>query len=307
MRTKKIKLSILLLLAVFVLGGCVYTANGNGTTAVESTEKKGFTIVTSFFPMYVATINITKGIDSVKVINMTKPQTGCLHDYQLTPQDLITLETADAFVVNGAGMETFLSEVIVQQQNLKIVEASKGINILKNPSGEENPHVWVSITNVIKQVRNIADQLALIDSINAVKYESNANAYIIKLETLRTKMHTSLEGLRSRNIITFHEAFPYFAQEFNLKIVAVIEREPGTAPTPKELAGIIDTINHSRVKALFAEPQYSLSAAETIAAETGAKIYTLDPAVTGNSDSSAYDSYMNIMEGNLKSLIEAMG
>jgi glycosyltransferase involved in cell wall biosynthesis len=64
--------------------------------------------------MYISTKNITRGIDGVRVINMTKPQTGCLHDYQLTPQDLKTLEAADAFIVNGAGMESFLDKVVSQ-------------------------------------------------------------------------------------------------------------------------------------------------------------------------------------------------
>ena len=81
--------------------------------------------------------------------------------------------------------------------------------------------------------------------------------------------------------MTFHEAFPYFAKEFNLNIISVVEREPGTEPTPAELQETIEQVKKLPVKVLFTEPQYSPSAAETIARETGAKIYTLDPVVTG--------------------------
>jgi len=302
MHIKKFKKILIILLAVSVLGGCT----GNMTGGKTESSKKIFTIVTSFYPMYVSTINVTRGIASVRVINMTKPQTGCLHDYQLTPQDLVTLESADAFVVNGAGMEAFLNDVISRQKNLKIIEASRGITLLRDPSGEYNPHVWVSITDAIAQVRNIAGQLSAVNAENAKKYESNANIYIAKLEALKTKMHASLAHIKTRDIITFHEAFPYFAQEFNLHIAAVIERDPGTAPTMKELAAIIDMVNKSKVKVLFAEPQYSPSAARTIAAETGAKIYSLDPAVQANTEGNAYNEYLNVMEANLISLKEAL-
>ena len=105
------------------------------------------------------------------------------------------------------------------------------------------------------------------------------------------------------SIITFHEAFPYFAKEFDLRISAVVEREPGSEPSAKELADTIELVKESNAQALFSEPQYPDSAARTIAKETSAKVYVLDPAVTGPD---AYDAYINIMENNLKVLKEAL-
>jgi len=304
---KRIGILIVLMIVTAFLSGCGASGGEKNQTSseTESTENN-FVIVTSFYPMYIATINVTKEIPSVEVINMTKPQTGCLHDYQLTPQDLITIEGADAFVVNGAGMETFLGDVLASQDGLNIIEASKGIELIKDPSGEDNPHVWVSISDSIIQVRNIADQLSLADPKNAMQYKINAEAYIVKLEALKEKMHNSLQNLNSRDIVTFHESFPYFAKEFNLNIADVIEREPGTTPSPKEIEETIKSVKESGVRALFAEPQYSQKAAETIANETGAKIFTLDPGVTGEATENAYDDYLNIMENNLKSLEEAL-
>ncbi|WP_243136709.1 metal ABC transporter substrate-binding protein [Acetobacterium paludosum] len=304
MLTKKIKILIMLFISIAVLSGCA--SNSTQTNSETSSTKDGFTIVTSFYPMYVETINVAKDIPNVQVINMTEPQTGCLHDYQLKPQDLITLNSADAFVVNGAGMETFLDDVIKQDKDLKIVNASDGIDLIKDASGEDNAHVWVSISNCITQVKNIAEQLSVIDPKNAEAYQSNADAYIAKLEALKEKMHASLDMVSNRNIITFHEAFPYFAEEFNLNIVDVIERDPGTTPSPKELEDTINIVKESKVKALFAEPQYPAEAAQTIANETGAKVYSLDPGVTGTADETAYDAYLNVMESNLKSLEEAL-
>jgi zinc transport system substrate-binding protein len=119
-------------------------------------------------------------------------------------------------------------------------------------------------------------------------------------------MHQELDLLPNKQIITFHEAFPYFAQEFNLKIAAVIEREPGAEPTPKEMEETIEKIKAAKIKALFAEPQYSVKAAEAIARETGAKVYTLNPAVTGEAKPEAIDDYIKIMEGNITVLKEAL-
>lgn len=308
MHVKIRRLLAVVFISAVVSAGCGRAAGGIAGETAGSPEIGGaqYNIVTSFYPVYIATINITKDISGVAVKNMTKPQTGCLHDYSLMPDDLKTLEKADAFIVNGAGMEAFLDSVIKQRKNLKIIEASKGIELLKDDNGEENPHVWVGISNAITYVNNIALQLSESDTVHADNYRANAAAYVQKLEALKMDMHNAIDGLRNRDIITFHEAFPYFAQEFNLHIAAVIEREPGSEPTPKELGGIIDTIGGSGIKALFAEPQYSSKAADAIARETGAKVYELDPVVTGDVSADSYDAYINAMERNTKTLQEAL-
>jgi len=297
---KTMRLILILAFAVMLLSGCS-KANISSNEQKEKTDK--YTIVTSFYPIYIAAINITRDIPGVEVINMTKAQTGCLHDYQLKPQDLKILESADVFLINGADMESFMDKVIKQMPNMKIVEASKGLELLKEESGEVNPHIWVSVSGAIAEVENIASQLAAVDEKNADMYKKNAAEYTEKLNALKEKMHTSLEKVKTRDIVTFHESFPYFAKEFDLNIKAVVEREPGEDPSAGELAETIDLIKASNVKALFAEPQYSAEAAETIAKETGAKVYILDPVVTGEF---THDAYINAMEKNLKVLEEAL-
>lgn len=284
---------------------CLLLTGCGGTNTAGGGKDGSFHIVTSFYPMYVATINITQGVDGVTVTNMTKPQTGCLHDYQLMTEDMKTLEKADAFVINGAGMESFLDKVVNQQKNLKIIDASKGIELLKD-GDEENPHVWLSVTDAILQVKNIAEQLKAADPKHADAYEKNAAAYIKKLEALKTEMHAELDTVPNKDIVTFHEAFPYFAKEFGLNIISVVEREPGTEPTPAELQETIDQVKKLPVKVLFTEPQYSPSAAETIARETGAKIYTLDPVVTGEANDEAINAYIDTMKKNMKTLKTAL-
>ncbi len=259
-------------------------------------------LMASFYPMYVMALNVAQGVPNVKVVNMTGPQTGCLHDYQLTPKDMKQISGAWVLVANGGGMESFLDKALMQNRSLKIINSSGNLPLIKG-SGSDNPHVWVSVSGAIGEVQNIANGLSAIDPANAARYKSNADAYIAKLVALQKRMRDGLSKISSRDIITFHEAFPYFAKEFGLNIVAVIEREPGSEPSAGDLAQTIRTIKSQHVRGLFAEPQYPAKAAETIARETGLKIYRLDPAVTGPDSP---DAYIKIMGANLAVLEEAL-
>lgn len=306
MKTTKHR-NIWAVLGAALLAACLLLAGCGGAPAAQTqkAEDGTFHIVTSFYPMYIDVINLTDGVEGVTVTNMTKPQTGCLHDYQLTTEDMKTLEKADAFVVNGAGMESFLDKVIKMQEGMTVIDASRGIDLMEE-DGEANPHVWLSITKDIEQVKNIRDQLKEADPAHADQYEANAAAYLAKLEVLKSEMHATLDDVPHKDIVTFHEAFPYFAEEFGLHILGVIEREPGADPTPAELETTIEQVKALPVKVLFAEPQYSPAAAETIARETGAKLYSLDPVVTGEATPDAKDAYLDAMRKNMETLKEAL-
>lgn len=316
MKTTLTKILTIIILVSLFLTGCNNSAKSNNST--ESNNK--LTIVTSFYPMYISTLNIVKDIPNVEVLNMTTSQTGCLHDYSLSTKDLKTLSNADILIINGAGMESFLDDVIDKYSDLKIIEASKGIDLIEDTEHDDhtedhdhedhdhdvNPHVWVSISKNIEEVSNIAEELSSLDPNHANEYQNNANEYIAKLENLKTEMHSTLDNIAHKDIITFHEAFPYFAEEFGLNIVGVIEIEPDSEPSAKEVENIISIINEKNIKALFTEPQYSSKIADTIAKETGASIYTLDPIVTGDSNEKAYNDYIIKMQENLNTLKEAL-
>lgn len=316
MKTTLTKILTIIIVTSLFLTGCNNSAKSNNST--ESNNK--LTIVTSFYPMYISTLNIVKDIPNVEVLNMTTPQTGCLHDYSLSTKDLKTLSNADILIINGAGMESFLDDVIDEYSDLKIIEASKGIDLIEDTEHDDhtedhdhedhdhdvNPHVWVSISKNIEEVSNIAEELSSLDPNHANEYQYNANEYIAKLENLKTEMHSTLDNIAHKDIITFHEAFPYFAEEFGLNIVGIIEIEPDSEPSAKEVENIISIINEKNIKALFTEPQYSSKIADTIAKETGASIYTLDPIVTGDSNEKAYNDYIIKMQENLNTLKEAL-
>ena len=273
--------------------------------ADSGAAKKSLNIVTSFYPIYISVLNVVQGADGVQVSNLTKPATGCLHDYQLSPQDLKVLSRASVFVINGAGMESFLEKVAAQYPGLVVIDASKGIKPLVDlATGQTNSHIWVSISNAAAQVINIEQGLAMLDPGNEGLYRSNAEKYAEKLRGLQERMRAGLEQVKDRRMITFHEAFAYFAAEFGLEVVAVIEREPGAEPNAREMAATIELIRRKGVQAIFAEPQYPAKSARIIAQETGAQLHTLDPAASGPVDR---DAYIKIMESNLVELQDAFG
>ncbi len=291
-KTKLRFVVVLMIMSLFVpVIGCKHK---------DRQETKKIELVGSFYPIYIMALNVVKDVPDVSVSNLTPPMTGCLHDYTLTTDDMKKLADAQVFVANGAGMESFLDRVISQYPQIKIIKLADGIPLIKGKGeGGDNPHVWVSIPLAITEVNNFGQAMEKFDPANADLYRKNTKAYVNKLGTLLKKMKTELAPYKDRKIITFHEAFPYFAQEFGLKIAAVVEREPGSEPSARELAQTVDLVRKSGIKTLFSEPQYPAAAADTIAKETGAKVFMLDPAVTGPNDP---DAYINIMEKNLEVL-----
>lgn len=293
---KKKSFLLIVLITLLFLMGC---EDKNTATAVK---KSTLTVVTSFYPIYISTLNIAGNIPGVKIVNLAPVQTGCLHDYQLNPEDIRTLSQADIFIINGAGSESFIDKAVTQNPHLKIVEASKGIPLIKE-KGIPNPHVWVSISGNIQEVNNISRQLAALDPIHSDQYLQNGARYAAKLTALRAQMHAAIDPLPNRKIVTFHEAFPYFAREFGLTVIAVVEREPGSEPSAGELAKTVQLVKKSDVHAIFVEPQYPPGSAQVIARETTVGVYSLDPAVTGKVTPNAY---LNAMRQNMKVLEKAL-
>lgn len=258
-------------------------------------------ILSSFYPVHLAVINITAGVSGVKVVAMAPPSAGCLHDYQLSTDDMVNLSKADILVVNGMGAETFLDGAIKRFEKLAVINASEGIKPMV-VNGEVNPHVWLSVSLHVGQVNRIAEGLAAADPEHALAYRANAAAYAERLRALNGKLRKGFGAGEARDVVTFHDAFPYFAREYGFNVVAVVERHPGSQPNARELKGAIGEIRKRGVKFVFAEPQYPSSSADLIARETGARVLMLDPVVSGPVKA---DAYLEIMERNLVVLQKA--
>lgn len=263
-------------------GNAPHKTTGNESAAQMQTKR----ITATFYPIYIMCLNITDGVEGVTVSCLAPPSTGCLHDYTLTTRDAAALEECDIIVANGAGMESFLGQALMDKENAVII-ASSGYNMIR-----DNPHIWVSVAGARHEVKTISAGLARMDSEHASEYEANAARYDNALVALEREMHEALSPFANSSIVTFHEAFPYFAREFSLNVLSVIEHEGGASPSAKEMAETLSVIkaaidSGSNI-ALFAEPQYPVAAAALIAAETGLTVHSLDPCVTGALTKDAY-------------------
>ena len=299
---KKAVLLLALVLLCALLGACA-----------QAGEDKMF--VTSFYPMYVFTQNVVKDVPGVQVVNLAGENVGCLHDYQLLTRDMVTLDQADVLIINGGGMEQFMDKVIAQRPQMPVIHAGEGIEMLcsedEHDHGEHeahthevyNAHVWLDPDLAIRQIENIAGGLAAIDSENAQAYQNNAAAYIERIAALDEEITSALAPLAGSQIVTFHEAFTYFARAYGLQVAGVIANDNGDEPSTRQIARLCDLVKEQEVKALFIEPQYPAKSANTISRETGAKVFTLNPVVSGDG---SMESYENLMRENARVLREAL-
>lgn len=278
----------------------------------------GQTIVASFYPIYLFALNLTDGIQGLEVRCMASAGTGCLHDYQLQTGDMKKLAAADALLINGAGMESYLSSVMEAFPELPVVDASAGIELLCNEDhdhdheeahqhGEYNAHVWLDAGNAQIMVRNLAEGLMAACPESAQAIAANRDACIARLAALDEEIAQTLKDLPNKDIITFHEAFPYFAKAYGLNVAAVVNREPGDALSPAALAQLVRLVKELGTPPLFTEPQYEDMAAQTLARETGARIFTLDPVVTGPEENIPLTYYEDVMRANVQVLLTALG
>ena len=296
---KKI-LAMLLILLLLPLSGC-------------AAQQETFTVMTTFYPLYILAQNVLDGVEQVQLLSMTPPSTGCLHDYQLLPRDMRALATAQVLLINGAGMESFLDDVTGQFKSLPIVDCSQGVSLLEEADhdeeeehdhGEFNPHIWLDPQNAIQMVRNMAAALAELLPGQADRIRANAEEYAAVLTDLDAELRDAVSQLPHRQIVTFHEAFPYFARAYGLEVAAVVALEPDEPLPPKMLGEVVAAVRAAGNPPLFSEPQYENAALKAVAQETGAPVYELDPLVTGDG---AKTAYQDVMRKNLAVLQEALG
>ncbi len=262
------------------------------------------TVVCSFYPIRVFAENVLQGVPDVTLETLAPAGTGCLHDFQLLPGDLRALAGAKCLILNGAGMEDqFLPLLQKEMAGLPLVDCSAGISLIDD-EGEPNPHIWLSALNARQMVLNMGDQLAKLLPEYAELISANATAYADRLEALHTELHARLSQLEHRDIVTFHEAYPYFAEEFGLNVVASITVEPDEAPSPRMIAETVEQIRKYDLCPLFSEPGVTSDALQVIARETNQPVYELSPITDGDSALDAYETGMRKNAGTLSEALE---
>ncbi len=296
---KYIKYAILIALAIIIVFVVTLT-NRNKTTTEQDNGK--FKIVTSFYPMYVIALNITDGANNIELTNMADMNTGCIHDYTLLASDMKKIEKADVLIQNGLGLENFISKILNNQKDLAIIDASENISDFIQEESGINPHIWTSITNYIKQVGNISKGLMEKNQENAEIYQRNTENYIETLTNLRKIYEVELNYLKGKAAVCLNESFEYLGKELELNLKSIHTSHEESALSAKELKDVIDWMKENKATMIIVDRNDDLKNAQTLAEQTGAKIYKLDSALTG---SSSKDAYVSSIKENMEVLKRA--
>jgi ABC-type Zn uptake system ZnuABC Zn-binding protein ZnuA len=253
------------------------------------------------------------GGDNV-LVSALVPPAASPHTFEPTPSQLRQVSRADILVLNGIGLEYWSEDILSAAENpdLLVVVASRGIELLEdrdhehfgNPhehDGGGNPHVWLSPRNAMHQVEVIRDALIDRDPNRSDAYRFNAASYLRELGSLDLEIKARVETFSSRRFIAYHAAWSYFARDYGLEQAAVVETTPGREPSPGEIASIIDTARSIGARAIFAEPQFSTKAADTIAEESGARVLFLNPLGVPPEN-----RYIDLMRYNLAEISKAL-
>lgn len=260
----------------------------------SSDRDSSLNVVTSFYPMYIAAENIIGDCEGVELQNLSEPQTGCLHDYQLTSEDMKLLSLADVFIVNGGGIESFLTDIAEEYPDLVIIYACDDLELL-----EDNAHAWMSPADYRIQVQTICEGLSDADADHAEVYRKNSDEYLAKVLALQEEYQDLASGLEDMPVILFHEAYEYVAEEYGMEVAGIMDLDEERQVSAGEVAQILTAIEEDGVSVILAEELYGKEMGDLMESETDVTVIYLDTLTRGDYDA---DSYLEGMRSNLELL-----
>jgi ABC-type Zn uptake system ZnuABC Zn-binding protein ZnuA len=230
-------------------------------------------------------------------------------DYEPKPDDAKRLADARLIVSNGVGLDDFLDRLLTSGtagRTPRLV-LGEGIPTLTE-DGQENPHFWLD-PSLVKQyyVPKITAKLTELDPQGKATFEVNAATYGAQLDALDTELKAEVAEIpaANRTLVTFHDAFPYFARHYGFELVGVVLENVGQEPTAAELAALVDKVKAANVKAVFSESQFSPKLTETLASEAGISsvVTTLYNDALGPAPA---DTYSGLMRWDVDQIVKAV-
>ena len=260
-------------------------------------------IAATTLPVYEFTSRLCEGT-GLKVTRLITESVSFLHDYSLSVRQVRAVESADTVVVSGAGLEEFMHDLL---SGRNVIDASTGIPLLgcehdhedDHHHHEADSHIWLSPENAKIMCANICAGLEEKYPQYASLFRTNLAKLTADIQILEDYGKQQLSSLSCRELITFHDGFAYFAQSFDLHILAAVEEESGSEASARELKELIGIIESHDLPAIFTEKSGSVSAAGIISRETGVAIYDLDMAMAGS-------SWFDAMYHNIDTMKEAL-
>lgn len=296
-------LSFVMLFSLFTGCGTVPAAEGVQVTA-------------TVYPVYLVAKTVAEGVPGLTVERMVAETGACVHDYNLSVNDLKKLEYADLLIESGAGLESFLEGLLSRYPDLKICDASQGVETLlgaEHDHGdgheeeaheeETDPHIWMDPKNLAVQTQNIADSLSSLLPEYRNAFQKNAGELIERLQETDLELSAMLAPLRCRELITFHEGFSYFARAYGFTVTG-IEEEAGSEASALVLRDLIDEIRAHQVPAVFYEKNGSDRSALVLSRETGVPALPLSMLMDGDG---TVEGFLTEMLENGRTIAEGYG
>lgn len=275
-------------------------------------------IAATTLPVYEFTSRLCEGTP-LTVTRLVTEEVSCLHDYSLNVRQVKAAESAEVIVISGAGLEEFLDDILL---DANIIDSAHDIPLLcpedahshtheapenthsahdhEGHSHDKDPHIWLSPENARAMAFNIWQGLCEQYPHHADTFTNNLFGLTDDFDALNIYGHQTLSDLNTRELITFHDGFSYFADAFDLEILRAVEEESGSEASAKELIHLIEEVEHHDLPAIFTEKSGSVSAAGIISRETGCGNFPLDMVMSG-------DSYFDAMYHNIDTIKEALG
>ena len=274
--------------------------NSDDSILFEKAEGKSKLVaIASFYPLY----EFTKEIGGDKVdVSLLVPQGVEPHDWEPTIKDIQKIHQADLIIINGNGFERWVDKIDSSKVSIINSGSSFGGSNSNEPSRTFDFHYWLNPISAKLQIDDIAEGLIEADPENKIYYKNTKNAYDLKLDALHYKIKAELDGCK-KDFIVFHDAFSYFAQEYDLNQHTVIQSNvPHSEPTSKKLENILELAKTLEIDIIFSEEGVDSRTSQVIANELGGRVLVLSPLEVVEDGS----SYIEKMEENLSNLKEAL-
>lgn len=288
-----------------LLGGFFWQYLSLRSTGEEDAQRKQkISVVTTFYPLEEFARQV--GGNRVTVRSIV-PAGAEPHDYEPTPQDILSAYQADVFLLSGAGVDTWAEKIRpeLEKRGVTVLQMSDFVSLLPGAEKENpfDPHFWLDPVLAQKEVEAIHSVFVLRDTDGREIYDQEKDRYIQELKDLDTRYNSAMTACAVNNIITSHQAFSYMAKRYNFEVIPVTGISPEIEPSPRQVADIVRIMRERKIKYVFFETLLSPKMAETIAQETGAQILVFNP-LEGLTEKERQDgeNYLTIMNANLENL-----
>ena len=297
----QIKMAIIAIVVIIPLSSIVVYGT-NSDQQITSIDNLKLQVISSFNPLH----EFSQEIGQEKVdVTLLVPVGVEPHDWEPTIKDVQQMQKSDLIIINGIGFENWVDNLDEKNYQGTIIDTSVGILAKnfneKNTNDSIDSHIWLNPVYAKIQVQNIALAFSNSDPENREFYHTNAARYIEKLNSLDSKIRNELSNC-NHDFIYFHNAFSYFADEYDLNQHTIIPSNNSHGEvTAKTLENVISTAKKLNIKVIFSEENASVRASEIIANEIGGKVLILSPLEIVSDG-----TYISKMTENLENLKEAL-